>query len=58
MGGNCHQKGKERGSWYEIKCVKDIIISKEAKNQDASMERNLLKSWANYPGYEDAAKGI
>jgi len=58
MGGSSHQKGKERGPWFEIKCIKDIIISKESKGQDATFERSLLKSWSNYPGYGGAIDAL
>ena len=57
-GGICHQKGKERGAWFEIQCVKNDILSKEAKGEDASFERSLLKSWAKYPGWEDAQNAL
>jgi len=57
MGGEiCYQKGRERGPWFEIKCVREIIISKEAKGKDVSFERELLKSWSRYEGWEDAGK--
>ena len=54
MGGICRTKYKERGAWFEIKCVKNDIISKEAKGVDASFERKLLRAWAKVPGYESA----
>jgi len=55
MGGEvCYQKGKERGPWFEIKCVKEIILSKEIKGEDATFERNLLRSWSEYPGWGNA----
>ena len=47
-------KGSERGAWYELQCVKETIIAKEAKGKDASYERSLLKSWSDYKGYESA----
>jgi len=53
-GGSCHQKGRERGPWFEIECVKKDIISKEAKGIDTSFEKGLLKSWVKYPGYKNA----
>lgn len=53
-GGICHQKGKERGSWFEVQCVKNDIIAKEADGESASYERKLLKSWGKYKGWEDA----
>lgn len=55
--GVCYTKGKERGAWFEIKCIADIVRSKESKGKDASFERDLLKSWSKYRGYEDA-KGV
>ena len=59
MGGEvCYQKGKERGPWFEIKCVADTIRAKEAKGQDASFERVLLKSWSRYEGYEGAKEAL
>jgi hypothetical protein len=53
-GGICHQKGKERGTWFEIQCVKNDIISKESRGEDASFERSALKSWSKYPDWKDA----
>ena len=54
----CHQKGKETGAWYEIKCVQDIIRDKEANGEDASFERELLKSWKKHLGYKKATEGL
>ena len=51
-----YQRGKEQGAWFEIKCVRETILSKETKGQDTSFERKLLRSWAKYPGWEDAGK--
>ena len=49
MGGEvCYQSTRERGPWFEIKCVKEI------KGEDATFERNLLRSWSKYPGWESA----
>ena len=59
MGGEvCHQKGKERGPWFEIKSIKEVIVNKEAKGEDASFERGLLKSYSKYPSWQDAEKGL
>lgn len=55
---NCRAKGRECGAWYEIKCVQDVIRSKEAKGKDASFERKLLKSWRKFPGYEKSMEGL
>ncbi len=56
MGAPCHQKGKETGAWYEIKCVQDVIREKEAVGENANFERGLLKSWSKHQGWEDAGK--
>ena len=58
MGGACHHKGRERGPWYEIKCVREVIFEKEANGEDTSFERGLLKDWKKYPGWEDAGKPL
>lgn len=59
MGGEvCYQAGKERGPWYEIKCIKENINSKESRNEDASFERGLLESWGKYPGWETAKDAL
>ncbi len=59
MGGEvCYRKGYERGPWFEIECVKQTILSKEDRGGDASFERNILTSWAKYPGYEGATKAL
>jgi len=59
MGGEvCRQRGKERGPWYDIQSVADVIKSKEARGADASFERGLLKSWQKYEGYEGAKEAL
>jgi len=58
MGGEvCYRKGYEKGPYFEIKCVQDIIVSKEAKGEDATFERRLLESWSKYPGWVAAGIG-
>ena len=49
-----HKKGEEKGTWFQIKCVKDIVRDKEARGEDASFEKKLLKSWSKFPGWKDA----
>jgi len=58
MGGICYQKNNERGPWFEIKCTKEVIINKEARGENANFERELLESWAKYPGYEEAGNAL
>lgn len=53
-GRESHKKGEEKGAWYEIKCTKDVVRRKEARGEDASFEKKLLRAWAKCPGWEDA----
>jgi hypothetical protein len=41
---------------YQLRAVRNTIISKEKHGEDANFERKLLKSWAKYEGWEDAVK--
>ena len=43
---------------FQIQVIVDIIKSKESKGQDASFERDLLKSWSKYEGYESAKQAL
>ena len=52
----CYRKGYEKGAWFAIQSIKESILIGEALSKDKSFERELLKSWANYKGWEDAAK--
>ncbi len=51
-------KGRQSGAWFEIKCIAETIKGKEAKGQDASFERNLLKEWSKVKGYESAKDAL
>lgn len=48
MAGICYQKGKERGLWYEIKCIEDVVANKKARGDNAPFEKRLLKSYGQY----------
>jgi len=48
----------KRGPQYEIACIKNVIVDKEARGMDASYERELLKAWAKHPGYEGAKQAL
>ena len=55
---DCYQPGKERGLWYEIKCLELTINGKECAGEDASFERDLLQSFRAYAkrtGYKSKA---
>ena len=51
-----HKKGEEKGNWCQIKSVKEVIANKEMRGESAKFERDLLKSWSHYPGWEEAGK--
>ena len=42
----------------QIEHVVKVIKSKEAKGQKATFERNLLKEWVRYEGYEGAKQAL
>lgn len=52
------KKGKQQGVWFQIKCVVDVIKSKESRGENATFERDLLKSWSGYEGYEGAKQAL
>ena len=52
----CKEEGKKIK--FQIQVVADVLKSKEAKGQDASFERELLRSWAKYEGYEGAKQAL
>ena len=43
---------KKSGAQYQIESVANTIKLKEAKGEDTTSERELLKSWAKYKGWE------
>ena len=45
MGGICYHKGLEKGLWFEIKCLEDIVASKKKQGKDASFEKGILKAY-------------
>uniref|UniRef100_A0A6H2A2K4 Uncharacterized protein n=1 Tax=viral metagenome TaxID=1070528 RepID=A0A6H2A2K4_9ZZZZ len=58
MSGICHTKNKKRKVYFEILAVADIIKSKESRGLSATFERELLRAWANYEGYEGAKEAL
>jgi len=48
MMSECHAENREQGKWFEIKTIEDIILAKEIDGEDATFERNLLKSWRRH----------
>ena len=58
MAGRTLAKGRQTGAHYEIKTIADIIRAKEKNGHDATYEREILKAWAKYPGYESAKKAL
>ena len=58
MAGSCKTKHKEHGIWFKIETIANIIKSKEARGESAKFERDLLKSWGRYEGYESAKEAL
>lgn len=56
MTGQCYRPGKESGAWYELKCLRQVIDSKESRGMDASFERLLYKAWLKDPDFAIADK--
>jgi len=48
MSGVCYKKGSERGLWYEIQCIQEVIDSKTSRDEDCTLEKKLLKSYKKY----------
>ena len=53
-----HKKGEEKGNWYQIKSVKEVIANKEMRGESVKFERELLRSWSRYKGYEEAKQSL
>ena len=53
-----HKKGEEKGNWCQIKSVKEVIANKEMRGESAKFERELLRSWSRYKGYEEAKQSL
>jgi len=43
---------KKSGAEFQIECVANTIKLKESMGKDASGERELLKAWSKYKGWE------
>ena len=48
MAGICYRKGYEKGLYFEIKCLEDVVASKEKRGVDATFEKDILKSYRKY----------
>ena len=56
MGGVCYRKGLERGLWFLIKCVEDVIASKKKRHLNTRLEEELLKSYKKFTEEEYAER--
>jgi len=52
----CYKSGKERGAWFELKAIRDVITGKESRGESATFERGLYEAWIKYPEYKQADK--
>ncbi|MDP2729310.1 MAG: hypothetical protein Q8O55_02350 [Dehalococcoidales bacterium] len=62
-GGICYRSGYERGAWFELKSIREVITGKESAGKDATFERKLYGSWCKAPDFaegdkENLARGI
>jgi len=48
--------GRGKGHKYEINEIVRLIKLKEKNGHDATFERDLLKSWSTYSGWEYAGE--
>lgn len=51
-------RGRQSGARFAIESVANTIRIKEANGKDATFERNILKGWAEYEGYESAKETL
>lgn len=58
MSAPCYQKGKERGLWFEIKCIEENIATREKLGKDTSFEKPLLKSFKRHSERDYALTSI
>lgn len=56
MPGICYKKGSERGLWFEIKSIEEIIAIKKDLGKDTSFEKRLLRSYKKYSETEYAKR--
>jgi len=52
----CYKAGKERGAWFELKAIRDVITGKESRGESATFERGLYEAWIKYQEYKKADK--
>jgi hypothetical protein len=47
-------KRRERGAWWELKCLRETITGIEVRGGDASFERELYQAWLKNSDYKKA----
>jgi len=45
-GGVCHTKNKERGIYFEIQCLQELVDSPTARDEDKKLAKKILKCWS------------
>ena len=55
-GGSCYRPGFERGPWFELKCLREIITGLESRGKSAAWERKLYAAWLKHQEYALADK--
>ena len=44
----CYQKNKEKGLWFEIKCLEELIASMAVPEKEKVFAKKLLRSYKKY----------
>ena len=50
MGGISYHKNMEKGLWYEIKCLQDLVDSPTAPEKERKHAKHLLKHYRRVAG--------
>lgn len=45
MGAPCHQKGRESGLFFELKCLEDLIASSTISEKERAFAKKILRSY-------------
>ena len=45
MAGLCYRKYHERGLWFEMKCLEELIASPTARENDKELAKKILKAY-------------
>ena len=58
MAGICKIKGRERGLWYEIKVLEDMIARNKAPQKELDYAKVLLESYKKFSEKDYDARSL